>query len=608
MDAQQVNHTINDNVHYEATSVVSVNNEESENEEVFEDGKMLPPPVRTFNSREELLEYVHDFSLSQGYATTIRDSEKDKYVTIGCDRGGTYRNRSNTSIEERKKKSGSRLINCPFRIKSVKLVDGSWIIRISNGTHNHEASKDVSGHPSFRPFSNKELLRIKKMCMSGIPPRQILTSLRQANPKLKAISRTVYNTKAKIRKEKLRGRTPIQALLEELSSGGFLHNIKVDTEGRLTHLFFAHPQSIKLSKSYPNVFVMDCIYKTNKFKMPLLDIIGVSSFNTSFYSCFAFLSKEETSDYALALSMFKEMLGSDEPVVIVSDREFALMNAIEVIFPRTINLLCLWHIETNIIANCKKFFKEDDKEKKENDWDTFITGWTDLVQSDSVSSFNSAWKEFEVTYKEKVNVVDYIKKIWLPFKERFVKTWTDIHLHLGNRVTSRAEGAHAVLKKYLQVSTSDLHVAKEKICLAVENNFLEIKTKLASEKLTLRHNICVPFFKEVVYCVSVFAIVKLFEQYKLALFDSSLHACKRQFVATMGLPCAHMMRCMKDKVLWLSDIHPQWRIDKRSFEDDDIVIDPGNTIDSLTGLLQELEKNYHQWPIAQKIIAQERLS
>ena len=34
-------------------------------------------------------------------------------------------------------------------------------------------------------------------------------------------------------------------------------------------------------------------------------------------------------------------------------------------------------------------------------------------------------------------------------KERQVYAWTDQHLHLGMRVTSRAEGAHAYIKRYL---------------------------------------------------------------------------------------------------------------------------------------------------------------
>ena len=85
----------------------------------------------------------------------------------------------------------------------------------------------------------------------------------------------------------------IQALFKEFGLGNFTYNVKYDENGHLTHLCFAYPASIMLSRSYSNVFVMDCTYKTNKYKMPLLDVVGVSSFNTSFYSCFAFMQKKE---------------------------------------------------------------------------------------------------------------------------------------------------------------------------------------------------------------------------------------------------------------------------------------------------------------------------
>lgn len=71
----------------------------------------------------------------------------------------------------------------------------------------------------------------------------------------------------------------IQALLEEFTPGGFKYDLELDQENCFTHLIFPHPSSIILLRTYPSVFMMDCNYKTNKHKMSLLDIIGVSSFN-----------------------------------------------------------------------------------------------------------------------------------------------------------------------------------------------------------------------------------------------------------------------------------------------------------------------------------------
>jgi hypothetical protein len=326
-----------------------------------------------------------------------------------------------------------------FEVQGKRKADGLWFAVVVNASHNHDPSVDMSGHPSCHRFSKEHITRMKEMSSFDIPPRQILTSLRQHNPKLPTVSRTLYNLKAKIRKDYLAGRTMIQALLEELFKGGFIYNVQYDSDGHLTHLFFAHLTSMVLMRSYSSVFVMDCTYKTNRYKMPLLDIVGVSSFNTSFYSCFIFLGKEEVGDYVWALKMFSNMLHVDcQPSVIVSDRELALMKAIKLVFPRTVNLLCVWHIEKNILSKCKPHFKE------EEDWTAFLNDWTTVINSTSVSEYHEMLQFFETQYKEKEFVINYIKNTWLLLKEQFVSAWTEMHTHFGNLVTSRAEGAHAL--------------------------------------------------------------------------------------------------------------------------------------------------------------------
>ena len=89
--------------------------------------------------------------------------------------------------------------------------------------------------------------------------------------------------------------------------------------------------------------------------MPLLDIIDISSFNAYFYSCFAFLEEEEERLY-LGLKMFGKVLGVNfETIVIIFDKELALINAIKVIFLRTIRL-CL-KLFYNFFLLCEnKFF------------------------------------------------------------------------------------------------------------------------------------------------------------------------------------------------------------------------------------------------------------
>ncbi|KAJ6895091.1 hypothetical protein NC651_021544 [Populus alba x Populus x berolinensis] len=172
--------------------------------------QMQPPPPGTFVDREELIQHVGDFAVSQGYVVTIKQSKRDRVVVLGCDRGGVYRNRKKTDEEtsaerKRRKRSGSRLTNCPFEAVGKK-DDGLWVLTIKNGTHNHEPLKDITEHPSARRFSESEIVLIKEMTEAGLKPRQILKRLRQSNPELLSTPKHVYNVKAKLRQGNMTGR------------------------------------------------------------------------------------------------------------------------------------------------------------------------------------------------------------------------------------------------------------------------------------------------------------------------------------------------------------------------------------------------------------------
>lgn len=87
-------------------------------------------------------------------------------------------------------------------------------------------------------------------------------------------------------------------------------------------------------------------------------------------------------------------------------------------------------------------------------------------------------------------------------------------MHFGNRSSSRAEGAHAKLKLYLQVSTGGFQDVKEKICLAIKHEFNEIKVKLASQRIQVFHKCNVPVFRELLYHVPHFALKEIHMQYE----------------------------------------------------------------------------------------------
>ncbi|CAH1770883.1 10294_t:CDS:1, partial [Entrophospora sp. SA101] len=208
-----------------------------------------------------------------------------------------------------------------------------------------------------------------------------------------ATSRTIYNTLHSIREERLDGRTPIQALFDKLQESDFEFDYQHDHQNHITHLFFAHRISIALTRTYPVVLLLDCTYKTNRYRMPLLNVVGMTSFNTTFFSCFAFLKDEKEADYEWALTCISKIFnGMSHPKVIVTDRELALMNAIGRIFPGAHHLLCIWHINKNILAKCKRHFAT------EEDWTEFIELWKAVTASITEQDFTTKWKEFLECY------------------------------------------------------------------------------------------------------------------------------------------------------------------------------------------------------------------
>jgi hypothetical protein len=54
--------------------------------------------------------------------------------------------------------------------------------------------------------------------------------------------------------------------------------------------------------------------------------------------------------------------GVKEPLLVVTNRELALMNTLDEIFSETSYILCLWHVNINILANYRQHYPKDSKD------------------------------------------------------------------------------------------------------------------------------------------------------------------------------------------------------------------------------------------------------
>ncbi|KAL4569437.1 hypothetical protein LXL04_025075 [Taraxacum kok-saghyz] len=189
----------------------------------------------------------------------------------------------------------------------------------------------------------------------------------------------------------------------------------------------------------------DATYKTNKYNMAFVEIVGVTSTNKTFSIAFAFIMNEKEESYNWVLSCLRSTLENCmHPRVIVTDRDLALMNASRRVFPNAARLLCRWHITENIRKNCRTLFNQ------QADWDSFRAMWTILVDSPTLVCYNKNYEKLQSMLRKIPLALKYMDENWLlHYKEMFVSVWIDQHLNFEERTTNRFESQHSKLKKYI---------------------------------------------------------------------------------------------------------------------------------------------------------------
>ena len=520
---------------------------------------MEPPTEQIFDSRELLLASVRQHALSQGYAIITTGANANRNVSLGCDRGGKYRDRINAPEGANRRLTTTRRISCPFKLYGKRIPNSEkWELKVRNPSHNHQAENSMIGHPSARKFTEQQLQNILHMSEVGSKPRDILALIKREYPNTLVTPRDIYNARSALRRQKLGNCTPLELLLKTLQENHWKYAIKQDHEGHVLFFMFAHPESIKYANLYNRVLVLDCTYKTNRYGMPLLHIIGVSPSNSTFSIAFCFMQNEQEESYIWALKAFFSFL---DPLpfdpVLCTDRDLALLGAIKVVCPRHPHLLCIWHINKNVTQNTKQHFSTNDEHQE------LLQSWNKLIYSTTEAIYKTRLSEFEKKYP--LPAVRYIKETWLIHKENFIVAWTQQYLHLGNSATSRVEGSHAFLKKHIGASTGDMLLVFERISQALQAQHATLEYDLTRDRI---EKVIVPsqeLYANIMTRTSRYSIRRISEQVskaKRATEIAPLPPCTNTFTRSMGLPCAHRISSLlkSNQAILLTDIHPFWRI------------------------------------------------
>ncbi|KAF5190520.1 Transposase [Thalictrum thalictroides] len=275
---------------------------------------------------------------------------------------------------------------------------------------------------------------------------------------------------------------------------------------------------------------------------------------------FCFLPGEAQEDFTWAFRCFREL--GINPMAIVMDGDQAQRNASEEVFPNTPTLLCIWHVNQCILAKCKNIVGQED-------WKSFEAAWRTVMQAQTIEQFDRRWLQFQTQYSnpKTQQCVIYLQNEWLKpgQRERLVEAWTNQYLHFGIRVTSRAEGAHAYIKRYLggKKTKGDLYSSWLHIEAAIINQITAVSTRTSIQQDRAPLDIDKKLYQGCFGIVTWHAL-RLVQRHLKAV-SLPLQPCTGSFTRTMGLPCAHICDIKKDTGgLTPSDFHEHWYWERKS--------------------------------------------
>ncbi|XP_052730443.1 uncharacterized protein LOC128195805 [Vigna angularis] len=436
-------------------------------------------------------------------ATGVRG--RKTFVILGCERRGKYRKYKADAVAS---VYGTRKCECPFRLKGKPCSDGvGWVLKVMCGHHNHELAETLVGHPYAGRLNTSEKSLLVDMTKSKVTPANILLTLKQNNDRNVTTIKQIYNARHAYKRSLRGSRTELQQLMMLLDRDKYINWSRCADDSEVV---------------------------TNLYRLPLLEIVGMTSTGLTFSAAFAFLFTERQSNFTWALEKLKGLFLTSEggPKVIVTDRDLALMNAIANVFPESYQMLCRFHILKNVKAKCKMLVHSTEV------WEVLMDAWENVMDCADESLF-----------AEYVNGFQYASSSWPLFFEYVNQNWI-----------IPAESAHWSLKKVLGNSMGDLCSCWDNIHNVIILQHNKIKASFESSLLLTSDHFKGYIYRELIGRVSRYALDLIAQELKIVQqigLNSSKCGCVLR--RTFGVPCACELARYDPRMIPIGEFHIMWR-------------------------------------------------
>ncbi|XP_026402119.1 uncharacterized protein LOC113297758 isoform X2 [Papaver somniferum] len=519
-----------------------------------------------FDSRDHIIQWCQEVGKQNKIVIVIIKSQKPiagkkARLTLGCERGGFFRNHKKKSEQlkekprQRKRATGTKKCGCPFALKGVWSPGDKWKLEVQCGRHNHELAV---GNSYVGRLKEDERQLLIEMTKSGLRPRQVLKTIKQTREGNMSTMRTIYNARSRLRLGDMERRSAMQQVMKLLSEHHYVEWHRMDTEtNEVKDILWAHPESLQLAKCFPSVLLVDCTYKTKRYRMPLFEIVGVTSTCKTFTVAFGIMEAETEAHYSWALSCLRTIYDAESlPSVFVTEKESALIRGISDIFPQASQLLCTYHISKDVASNCKKHFQNSEE------LDIFLKEWNEITQAKTHIDFYDGFAEFERKWVNYPACLRYLRETWLEQKEHFVSSWTSEVKHFGYTTTNRAKKAHSELKQHLRSSKRNYTSCWMAMHRMIIGEIIAVKASFEKTLSTLQPSYSSPAFNELRGLVSHHALDLLVMELSWDIeVDIDGSDCRCAISFTHGLPCVHKIVgfAQEGRPIPLSEIDPHWR-------------------------------------------------
>lgn len=168
-----------------------------------------------------------------------------------------------------------------------------------------------------------------------------------------------------------------------------------DDHDQIFALFFRKFLSQRMSKLNHEILIINCTYKVNIYRMSLVIITKQIAINIIFYVAFVFLAQKNEDSYEWILKQLKKFYQFIEiffPSVIITDCEAESISIMQIKYWEIDYLFCVWHINNNVLIQCRKKF---DIMKI---WQKFYNWWKTVIYVSTLKQYKTIWNTMHNLY------------------------------------------------------------------------------------------------------------------------------------------------------------------------------------------------------------------